>query len=123
VSRATVDEEIMSLDALQSIVREMVDQLAHGDYESVVQRCAKSRLTSNDLRTVIRHYGRMLVSPPNDAYQNLDAVTVRAAEVPTWSVRAPLWTEEEGRSDLTLELTVALGPDKPNVELDDLHVL
>lgn len=113
----------MSLDVVQLIAHEMVDQLAHGDYELVVQRCARSRLTSNDLRMAIHHYGRKLVSPPKDAYQHLDVVQVKGATVPTWSVRVPLWTEEEGRSDLTLELTVALGPNKPSVELDDLHVL
>ena len=113
----------MSLDVLRSAVREMMDQLAREDYESVVRRCVKSRLTSSDLRTVIRDYGRKVVSPPPDAYKKLDAVRVKGAAAPTWSVRAPLWTEEEGRSDLTLELTIALGPGAPNVELDDLQVL
>ncbi len=102
---------------------EVVDQLARGDYESLVGQSVKSRLTSDDLRTAIRDYGRKLVSPPADAYNNLDAVRVKGAAVPTWSVRAPLWTEEEGRSDLTLELTIAVASDAPSVELDDLHVL
>lgn len=113
----------MSLDVVRSTAREMVDQLARGDYESLVEQSVKSRLTSDDLRTVIRDYGRKLVSPPGDAYKKLDAVQVKGAAVPTWSVRAPLWTEEEGRSDLTLELTIAVGPGAPSVELDDLLVL
>ena len=113
----------MSLDVLRSTVREMMDQLAREDYESAVKRCVKSRLTSDDLRTVIRDYGRKVVPPPLDAYGKLDAVQVRGAAVPTWSVRAPLWTEEEGRSDLTLELTIALGSGAPSIELDDLQVL
>ncbi len=113
----------MSLDALKSTAWEMVDQLAGADYELLLQRCDKSRLTRKDLHRVIRDYGRKLVSPPRNAYENLDTVQVKDATVPNWSVRAPLWTEDQGRSDLTLELTVTLGPDKPNVELDDLHVL
>jgi hypothetical protein len=113
----------MTLEALRSTARELVDRLVHEDYESVVQRCAKSRLTSDDLRTVIHDYGRKLVSPPNDAYRKLDIKRVRSATVPTWSVRAPLWTENEGLSDLTLELTIALGRGEPSVELDDLHAL
>jgi hypothetical protein len=113
----------MSLDVLRSTAREIVVQLAREDYESVIGRCLKSRLTSNDLRTVIRDYGRKLAPPPADAYNKLDAVRVRGAAVPTWSVRTPLWKEAEGRSDLTLELTIAVGPGAPSVELDDLHVL
>ena len=113
----------MSLDVMIATAREMADQLACGDYDLLVERCVKSRLTSDDLRTVIREYGRKIVSPPADAYKDLDVVQVKGTVVPTWSVRAPLWTEEEGRSDLTLELTIAVGAGAPRVELDDLHVL
>lgn len=112
----------MALEVLRSTVWEMVDLIARKDYESAVKRCMKSRLTSDDLRIVIHDYARTLMSPPVNAYDSLDAVEVKGAAVPTWSVRAPLWTEEEGRSDLTLELTIAVGPDAPSVELDDLRV-
>jgi hypothetical protein len=101
----------------------MVDRLARGDYESAIRVCIKSRLTSDDLRILIRDYGRKLVSPPAEAYSKLDAIQVKDTSVPTWSVRAPLWTEEEGRSDLTLELTIALVSGVPDIELDDLRVL
>jgi len=80
----------MSLGVLKLTARELADLLSRGDYESTVKRCAKSRLTSDDLRAVIRRYGRKLVSPPTDAYNNLDAVQVKGAAAPTWSVRAPL---------------------------------
>jgi hypothetical protein len=113
----------MSLDAMRSIVREMVDRLAREDYESLIQHCSKSRLTSDDLRSVVHDYGRKLVSPPSDAYKDLDSVEVNSATVPKWSIRAPVWTREEGQSDLTLELTITLGPGEPSVELDDVHVL
>jgi hypothetical protein len=113
----------MALDILRSTVREIVVQLAREDYESAIGRCVRSRLTGDDLRNVISDYGRRVVSPPVDAYDKLDAVLVSGTAVPTWSVRAPLWTKEEGRSDLTLELTIALGTDAPSIELDDLRAL
>jgi hypothetical protein len=113
----------MVLEELRLTVREIVDQLVRGDYEAIVRRCIRSRLTSDDLRKVLHDYGRKLVSPPGDAYDNLDAVQVQDASISKWSIRSPLWTEEEGRSDLTLELTIAVGDGEPKVELDDLHVL
>ena len=113
----------MSLDVLRSTTREIASQLAHGDYALVIGRCVKSRLTADDLQAVISDYGRKLVSPPADAYGDLDALQVKGAVVPRWSVRAPLWTEEEGRSDLTLEMTITMDANSPRVELDDLHVL
>jgi hypothetical protein len=112
----------MALEVLQFTAWEIVDQFARGDYDSIIQRCIKSRLTSNDLHKVISDYGGRLMSAPKGAYQKLDAVQVKDAAIPTWSVRVPLWTED-GRSDLTLELTIALGAGNPTVELDDLHVL
>jgi hypothetical protein len=35
----------------------------------------------------------------------------------------PLWTREEGRSDLTLSVTAIKQGDTYTVEVDDLHVL
>jgi hypothetical protein len=113
----------MSIDFLRSIARKMVDQLVNEDYGNFVDSCVESRLTSSDLRTVIRDYGRTLMSPPPNAYMHIDVVKVNSAAVPTWSVRVPLWTKEEGRSDLTLEMTVCFGPGSPSVRLDDLQVL
>ena len=111
----------MTNDVLTSTAWEMADQLARGDYESVIKRCAKSRLTCDDLRTVICQYGRQLTSPPAGVHNKLDLVKVKGAALPTWSVRVPLWTQES-RSDLTLELTIAVRDGVPLVELDDLRV-
>ena len=108
---------------LQATVQGLVRRLARGDYEGLVAACEKSRLSAADLERAVTEYGAKLAVPPKAMYRELDAVQVRSASVPTWSVRVPLWTEEEGRSDLTLELTISLGPSGPSVELDDLRVL
>ena len=86
----------MPLDILQSLVWEIADQIARQDYNAVVTRCAKSRLTGDELRAVVLDYGRNFVSPPLDAYEPLDAVQVRGKSVPTWSVRAPCGHERKG---------------------------
>lgn len=113
----------MSTQSLESVVRTLVNRLALGDYEDVLNYCSTSRLTADDLRQVIEDYGRAFIKPPPSAYTNLDAVAVRNAQQPTWSVQAPLWSKEEGRSDLTLEVTVTQDGDRWDVHLEDLHVL
>ena len=113
----------MPNEILLSTVRALVEQLARGQYDLLISRCLETRLTGEDLREVVRGYGRKLVVPPSNAYKELDAVKIEAVAIPTWSVRVPVWTEEEGRSDLTIELSISLTPDGPRVELDDLHVL
>jgi hypothetical protein len=113
----------MSSELLEPVVRFVVSQLVEGGYADAVRNCTTSRLTADDLAGAIRDYGRTLVEPPPGAYRDLDAVAVRDASHPTWSVRAPLWSREEGRSDLTLELTITRDGDRWDIELDDLHVL
>ena len=44
------------------------------------------------------------------------------ADPPAWSVVMTLWTEEEGRSDLSIVLTVTQLEDGFDVTLDDIHV-
>ncbi len=96
--------------------------LADGDYESIMERCPASRITGDDLRTAVRDYGRRVIAPPAD-YAHVNMGEVEEAAVPTWWVVADLWTEEEGRSDLSLELTIAFAPGGPVIEIDNLHVL
>jgi len=107
---------------LQTVVRHLVTKLAGGDYEGVVAECSASRLSSDVIRQVVSDYGKTFVVPPTDAYSDLDAVLVRNTAEPTWSVRAPLWSKEEGRSDLELQLTISQRGDQQVIEIDDLLV-
>ena len=116
-------ELIMLPTELKQTVKSILEELARGQFESLIARVTASRLTADQLKEVIRDYGRTLVLPPEAIEQELDAVQVRGAEPPRWSVMVPLWTREEGRSDLTLELTVTITGSNAEFELDDLHVL
>ena len=62
------------------------------------------RLSTEDLQRAVDDYGRVLVPLPPESLENLDVVQVRDADPSTFSVVIDLWTREEGRSDLTLEL-------------------
>ncbi len=114
----------MSLTFVSTAVRALAGHIVQGEYDDAVARCDASRLTADRLRAIILGYGRTLTAPPADAYDNLDAVPISDPSRRAWSVRVPLWTREEGRSDLTIELTVVLDASgRARVELDDLHVL
>ena len=112
----------MSQEVIRESVVAVLERLASGDYSGLVAQCSGSRLSADDVRNVVAGYGRTVIVPPHSVYEHLDLVPVKAAPVPTWSVRMPIWTKEEGRSDLTLELTISLEPSGPRVELDDLRV-
>ena len=108
----------------ESVVRDVVAELARGDFAALERRSSGIRLSAGELRAAAAEYGRRIVPLPAEASQALDVVPVTDADPPAWSVDVPLWTAEEGRSDLTLQLTVRAAPDGGyRVEVDDLHVL
>jgi hypothetical protein len=107
---------------IRSIVIDLLVLLAEEDYESIMERCASSGMTGKDLQTAVGDYGRKVIAPPAD-YAHWNMGEIEAATVPTWWVVADLWTKEEGRSDLSLELTIAFTQNGPVVEIDNLHVL
>jgi hypothetical protein len=113
----------MSTNSIRTTVRKVLSLISDGQYGCALQMCSISRLTEQDLRGVIRDYGFSFAQPSEDTDQYLDIVAVDGSAIPTWSVRASLWTLEEGRSDLTLELTVSDGPAGVAIELDDLRVM
>jgi hypothetical protein len=107
---------------VRSIVIDLLVLLADGDYESIMERCGYSLLDDDDLRTAVAEYGRKVVAPPAD-YAFLRACELRARAIPTWHVEADLWTEEDGRSDLTLEMTIEFEASGPVIGINNLHVL
>lgn len=104
--------------ALRNIVRQMVD----GNYVALAAGGQLKRGTSEQLRGVVLEYGRTLIDLPDNAFQIGDAFPIRGEEA-TWKIDLPLWTKEEGLSDLTLQLTVRLTENGIEAEIDDLHVL
>jgi len=101
----------------------LIDMLSRGQYGAVIAECSESRLTADDLRQVMKDYGRTFVSPPAEVIENINAIDVNNRPSPTWHVRVPMCTTEEGRSDLELEFTISLTSNGAVIELEDLHVL
>ena len=97
--------------------------LVAGNYQGIVEVTKRVRLTANEIKRAVDQYHRTLVEIPDGAFDLTDVVEVKGALPKQWSIRMPLWTEEEGRSDLTLELTVIQEGDDFRIELDDIHVL
>ncbi len=106
---------------IEVTARHLHDLLASRKYVELEKISRGRRLTANQLAESVRDYGCSVASPPEDL--KLDVVRVETTP-DTWSVNVPIFTTEEGRSDLTLEVTMTK-TDEPfcNVEIDNLHVL
>jgi len=75
------------------------------------------------MANAVSDYGRKLVLPPDDAFQLMNLVEVGNAQPRKWSITMPLWTREEGRSDLSISVTLIADKKGFAIELDDIHVL
>lgn len=102
-------------------VKELMAALHRRDYAEIQRRGWLGRLTVSELEGAVIQYGRTLDSPPVDFLDQADIYTLNDGS--GWSVDVPLWTVEEGLSDLTLSLDVKTHANKFSVGISDLHVL
>ena len=61
-----------------------------------------------------------MVMPPAESLTNFGAVEVANAEPRTFSVRVPLWSREEGRSEFELITATEVGSGLWSARMDDL---
>lgn len=111
------------MDAMsRGVVNTVLSLLVAGEFCEIERMSGGKRMSASDLEDAVRDYGRTLVIPPSGEFK-IDEVELERPGLPGWSVTCALWTREEGRSDLSLELTVLRDGDSVIVEVDDLHVL
>jgi hypothetical protein len=112
------------MTAIESAVRVIVDLLVRGQYMTAEKVTRSRRLTANEMASAIAQYGRTLVAPAEGWWPTVEITPIDAGERPAFHVAAPLWTREEGRSDLTLELHLEeYSPNVYETEVLDIHVM
>ncbi|WP_257446096.1 DUF7668 domain-containing protein [Archangium lipolyticum] len=107
---------------LMAQVRRLIKDLAAGRYAEIAADGRAGRLSEAELRAAVEEYGRTLVPLPDDVDMIVD-VYEQPSHPDAVTLDVPLWTQEEGRSDLTLSLTAIKQGETYTVEVDDLHVL
>lgn len=111
----------LSSDAIE-ILRILVHDLVLGHFDELEADGRAGRLTADDLRYSVTKYGRTLIDVPDSALETADVYALKTDKT-TCAVDLDLWTIEEGRSDLTLSVTIQSTSDGVSVTIDDLHVL
>lgn len=90
----------------RSILKKIVDAFVRHDYRlanGVAGVAPVSEETETQIRTYIQEYGANLVSLPPESW----ATSVCIWMGDHWDALIDLWTEEEGRSDLVLQVRVS----------------
>lgn len=126
-SREGLEEEVPPslVPAFKAALKDLVHQLVIRDYAGLMTGGHASNTTAQQLPQVFaEYYPCTPVDLPDDAWKFASAILVDAnPEDIYWHVSIDLWTLEQGRSDLTLEVDVRSTPDGITTRIDDLHVM
>lgn len=109
-------------ERIRRTVEKVYELLVQRKYSALEKLTGGVRLSAKEIEDAVNEYPHALQSPPAGA--PIDVVEITNSSPRAWSIRVDAYTEREGRSDLTLELTVIEDSSGTlRVELDGLHVL
>lgn len=109
------------MDTALRLTQLLVDE----EYTTIERLSDGEGLNAAQLSEAVEDYGRHLMMPPDEEFETLVHVyPVEGAEHPEWNIDIDLWTEEEGQSDLTLQVNIVeSAPAQWRLRIEDLHVL
>ena len=107
--------------SLELEIIDLVDALVNGDFDKISAENWYGRLNKHDIEERLSEYGNTLVLPPASFIEKID--TYEYNDGSGLALDVPLWTEEEGMSDLTLSLELIYDGTKSKLQMTDLRVL
>ncbi|MCP2226062.1 hypothetical protein OKW12_001468 [Pseudomonas silensiensis] len=112
----------MKIDnSLELEIIDLVDALVNGDFDKISAENWYGRLNKHDIEERLSEYGNTLVLPPASFIEKID--TYEYNDGSGLALDVPLWTEEEGMSDLTLSLELIYDGTQSKLQMTDLRVL
>ena len=106
---------------LASAIEALVVDLAAGRFDAVEKSGRAGQLTADDLSRGLMEYGRTLVPLSPDWQRFAERYEVRSTNIV--AIDVTLWTAEEGRSDLTLQVEAHHEGEDWSLAISDLRVL
>ena len=108
-------------ERFRTAAREVVDVLARRDYDDLAARGVLRRGSPDMIRTVVDDYGATITGLPDEAFEDEELIDLGGGE---WSLAVDVWTEDEGRSDLSIVLRFYEDETgKLSTELRDIRVM
>jgi hypothetical protein len=111
----------LNIDVFHEKIVNLVMDMANKNYRKIEAEKLNGRVSIADMERTINEYGKTLTPLPQEAFEIANIYNI--GEENRLDIYIPLWTKEEGRSDLTLSLICYLKNDGPAIEINDLRVL
>ncbi len=106
---------------IEETVRYVYSLLQNKQYGELAFVSRGNRLSADELKESINEYGCKLIPYPDKI--GLDVIEVEGSNPKEWSVVAPIFTVEEGLSDLSIELSlIDNGKSIYSIEVDNIRV-
>lgn len=94
------------MKTIEGAVRAVVDLLVAGDYVAIERSDEGGLVSAEEIGTAVAEYGRTLATPEEGWFDAVALTRAVDSSRPRFHADVPLWTVEDGRSDLTLELQI-----------------
>ena len=124
--RITDDWKCIDQNKLVSTVYKTIELLVKGEYDALIDFCNGNTLPVEDMKRELSDWPDTFIIPPSMKIEDLiyTLIELKGSSPQEWAIDANLWTEEEGISDLTLQLILTDSEGEYyDVLIEDLHVL
>ena len=105
---------------IERSVRNLYSMLCEGRYIDIEHLTGGEKISASEIEQEILDYGCELVQYPT--LIDLDVVDVAGSDPKEWSVVAPIYTKQEGLSDLSIELSLIDNQGVEKVVLENIRV-
>lgn len=111
-----------SLDLIpfEATITALVRLISQGDYEAIAANGQAGRMGAEGIKRAVETYPYTVIPLPSEAFELAEVYRIDETRL---DIYLPLWTHEEGRSDLTLCLSCYTIGSNTQVEVNDLRWL
>ena len=111
-------------EKLKNTLRYVMKLLVAGDDKTLERISGGQRLSEEEIAGAINELDDSPVMPPEVAFDSFFSIADAADGKKQWYANVDLWTAEEGRTDMTLELTInENGKQIYDIEIDNIHMM
>jgi hypothetical protein len=111
----------INIELFKNKINELVKDISNKNYKNIELKNEYGHTNMNELENRIKEYNKTIIPLPEEAFEIAEIYIIEKEN--RIDIYIPLWTKEEGRSDLTLSIGCYLIKNEPVIKIDDLEVL